>query len=206
MLPIRFLSKRLLASAMLLALTAAAQAQSDTGAPATSGIPPCPYMAPHMQGQGMGPGMMERGFMGQGMGMPMAPWMVQFHGNAMMPGTGYGHAFLNGLNLSEEQQDRVFNILHKQAPRQRDSMKLLNKSMTALHELARSGNYSDANAQSIARSIGQASADLALMHAQTERQIMEILTPEQRRLIEERGFGARGRPGASGPGAMAPRR
>lgn len=193
--PVMF--KRALASTALLAIAAAAHAQPGPGNPPASAMPSSPPMdhSPmHCPMMGMGPGMM-----GHGMG--------GFHGGGMMSGGEMGHMFLHGLNLNEEQQDRIFNILHRQAPRKRESMKLLNKSIAALHELARSSNYSDANVQSFARAVGQASADLALMHAQTERQIYEILTPEQRRLFDERMSSLRHRPGCGMPGTMPmPRR
>lgn len=182
--------KHTLASTALLAMAAAAQAQPGPGNP-----PAPPMDSPQMNCpmMGMGPGMM-----GHGMG--------SFHGGGMMPGSDMGH-MLYGLNLSEEQQDKVFNIIHRQEPRKRESLKMLHKSIAALHDLVRSSNYSDANVQSFSRAIGQASADLALMHAQTERQIYEILTPEQRRQFDDRGYGPRHRPGCAMPGTMPmPRR
>lgn len=96
-----------------------------------------------------------------------------------------GPPFLWHLQLSEEQQDRIFDILHKQAPAQRNSEKLRHKSQAALQALGNSGKYNDATAQSLARSIGQASADLALLRARTDKQILDVLTAEQRQQLSE---------------------
>lgn len=110
--------------------------------------------------------------------MPAGPMMP--HGAQRM-----GPPYLWRLQLSEEQQDRIFDILHKQAPAQRNSEKLLYKSQAALQALGNSGSYNDAAAQSLAKSIGQASADLALLRARTDKQIFDVLTPEQRRQLSE---------------------
>jgi Spy/CpxP family protein refolding chaperone len=95
--------------------------------------------------------------------------------------------FLRDIELSEQQQDGIFNILHKYATANRESEKVLHKSSTALHALGNTNKYDEATAKTLAQSIGKASADLALIHVQVDHQIYDLLTPEQRARIEQGG-------------------
>jgi len=93
--------------------------------------------------------------------------------------------FLHGLNLTEAQRDAVFKIVYEQMPAMRDRMKQLRKSEEALHTLTSSNQYDDAKAKALAESVADDSAVLSLMRAQGEHKIFALLTPEQRKQVDE---------------------
>ena len=110
------------------------------------------------------------------------------------------------LNLSEAQQDKLFNIRHAAEPQQREHMKAIRKAREALGELARADRFDDARATALSRELGQAVAAEALLHARTEAQALAVLTPEQReQLRRHRTPGPQLRPGQPGQqGEQAP--
>lgn len=105
-----------------------------------------------------------------------------------MPGVMEGMPlppFLHGLNLSDNQRDRIFDLIHAQAPTKRDQAKVIHKTQIELHRLSMSGEYSEAKAKALSEVNAQSMAVMAQMHARTDNQIYQILTPEQRKQVEE---------------------
>jgi len=107
-------------------------------------------------------------------------WGMFGEGGALPP-------FLKALHLSEVQQDKVFAIMHAQAPQAREQAKALRKAHHAMHELATSAKYDEAKAKAQADALGKALSDMALLHARTAHQVYEVLTPEQREAFERHG-------------------
>lgn len=97
-----------------------------------------------------------------------------------------GPHYLRGLNLSEAQRDKVFEIMHGQAPLMRDKAKAQQKVEDDLRKLAAAPDYSDAKARALGEALGKSVAERALARAKADRQILEILTPEQRLQLAER--------------------
>jgi protein CpxP len=136
-------------------------------------------------------------------------------GFAMHGGPGMGGEMmpphLRALNLTEPQRDKVFEIMHSQAPAMRDKAKAWRKAEDELRALTASPDYSDAKARSLADASAKAMADMTLARARTERQVFDVLTPEQRQQLSEmkasgswprgRGDGPRG---MGGEGRMPP--
>jgi periplasmic protein CpxP/Spy len=120
------------------------------------------------------------------------------HGMAMFAEGGPLPPMLRHLQLSEAQQDKIFAILHAQAPQARDMGKALHKAHRALHELTTAASFDDAKAKAAADALGKAVADEALLHARTHRQIFDVLTPEQRQKLAK--MGEHGRDGGHGDG------
>lgn len=108
------------------------------------------------------------------------------------PMPGFGHewgapAFLTGLKLTDEQQDKVFSILYAAAPALREQEKALRRAHEALRQLGTSADYDEARARSVVESATKAGGQLALLRLRTEHDIYAILTPEQRdRVVEHR--------------------
>ena len=109
----------------------------------------------------------------------MAQVMPPPHGH-MQQHEGPGVPFLHGVELSEAQQDKVFAIMHAQAPQQHENDKAMHKAYEALRALAASDAFDDTRAAAAARAIGEATAANALLRARTDAQVMAVLTPEQR--------------------------
>lgn len=133
---------------------------------------------------------------------------------------GYGHPgmghdglprHLNRLALSEAQRDRIFDIMHAQAPTMRNTAKALHKAQSELRALTAAPDFSEAKAKELADAAAAATGEMALSRARAERQVFEVLTPEQRKQLAElkdsgerprqRGDGPRG-PGNDGPRPM----
>lgn len=93
---------------------------------------------------------------------------------------------LHGLKLSEAQQDKLFAIMHAQAPERREHDKAIRKAHDALRDLGHGDRFDDAKASALARDLGQAVAADALLRARTEAQVLAVLTPEQREQMRQR--------------------
>jgi Spy/CpxP family protein refolding chaperone len=91
-----------------------------------------------------------------------------------------GMPFLHGVQLSETQQDRVFAIMHAQAPTQRELEKKIRVAHEALRSAGGAAQFDEAGASAQAQALGQAVAAEALLRARTEAQVYAVLTPEQR--------------------------
>ncbi len=87
---------------------------------------------PMMGGSGQGPG----GHMG----------MHGMHGMSGpgMQGMDHMPRFLHGLNLSDAQRDKIFELMHAQMPAMREKAKGLHKANMELRQLEMSPDYSEA--------------------------------------------------------------
>lgn len=114
-----------------------------------------------------------------------------------MPDGGHGHGpgapgpdmpfgRMHGLKLGEAQQDKLFAIMHAQAPQRREHEKAIRKAHEALRELGHADKFEDAKAAALAHDLGQAVAAEALLRARTEAQALAVLTPEQREQLRQR--------------------
>ena len=92
-----------------------------------------------------------------------------------------GPPFLRGLELTEAQQDKVFEVMHAQAPLLRQRMRELHKAHEELHALSRAERFDEARATAAADASARAAAAIALIHAHSEAAIWQALTPEQRK-------------------------
>lgn len=102
----------------------------------------------------------------------------------MMPGMPLP-PFLHGLDLSETQRDAIFAILHADAPAVRDRMKAAHKAHEALRDLSLSGKYDETKAKELAETAADNMAVLSLLRSRSESRIYALLTPEQRKQVNE---------------------
>ena len=129
---------------------------------------------------------------GCGMEAHGGPGHHMMGGNMMPP-------HLRALSLTEAQQDKVFEIMHAQAPVMRDKAKALRKAESDLRALTSAADYSEAKARGLADEAAKAMSEMTLARAKADRQVFEVLTPEQRKQLAEakpmerrRGDGPRG--------------
>lgn len=94
--------------------------------------------------------------------------------------------FLHGVDLTEAQRDKLFELKHAQEPILREKAKVASKVQMELRHLVHMAGFDGARARSLADAHGMAMADIAMMHAQFESQVLAMLTPEQRKRIDER--------------------
>lgn len=89
--------------------------------------------------------------------------------------------FLMELNLTDDQQDKVFAIMHASAPAIRDQFKAVRKAREALHDLGRAVQFDSGSAGLLAQALGKAESQLALLQARNDHDIFAVLTDEQRK-------------------------
>ena len=89
--------------------------------------------------------------------------------------------WLAGIELTESQQDLIFDILHDVAPAQRKAHRTAEKTHEQLHHIGLATDYSEVEARRLSESHAHAIGELSLLRAKTERRILDVLTPDQRR-------------------------
>jgi Spy/CpxP family protein refolding chaperone len=107
------------------------------------------------------------------------------HGFGLFGG-GHGPRYLRGLDLTEEQLDKVFKLMHDQAPVMRAKMKELQETRSNLEALTRAPSYDEAKVRALTDKAADTMAEVARLRARTEHQIYQLLTPEQRQQLTER--------------------
>lgn len=179
-------SRLLLAGALALAFPLSGLAQGHWG----------------QEGEGHGPRFAHDGGMMKHHGMMHGGGPGMKHGDG--PGMGHGDGqgmgpmkHLRGLDLSEAQRDKIFGIMHGQAPAMRDKHKAIRKAREEMHKLAHGDNFDAAKARAASDALGKAISEMALLRLQSHAQVHAVLTPEQRKKAEARHqeMGPRGGPG-----------
>lgn len=92
--------------------------------------------------------------------------------------------FLHGVTLTEEQRDKVFEIMHAQIPALRTREKELRQSHEALLRVSLSGEFDDLKAKTLADAGARALAEIALTRARLDHKVYRLLTSEQRKQID----------------------
>ena len=132
-----------------------------------------------------------------------AHWRHGGHGHhrgAYMQGRhGHGGAFLRGLELSDEQRDRIFEIRHAMAPKMREQAKVLREARGEFSKLALSSDYDEAKVQALAERNAKAISEMAQLRARSMNEIYKVLTPEQQAKVHERQAKAQERQSRRGP-------
>ena len=118
------------------------------------------------------PDFVEYGAAPQGRPGPEAP--------GMMPGL----PMLHGVELSEAQQDKVFDLVHAQIPVQRTLERKAAKALDELHRLGTSERFDTRQARALAETYAQAQAQLSFNQAELDSKLRALLTPEQRQQLD----------------------
>lgn len=101
------------------------------------------------------------------------------------PPPGAMPPYLHGLELTADQQDRLFALLHAQAPQEREQMKTAVKAREELGRLAAAELFDADRARALAATHAQALAQAALMHAELDAKLRALLTPAQRQQLDD---------------------
>jgi Spy/CpxP family protein refolding chaperone len=91
---------------------------------------------------------------------------------------------LRGLVLTEKQKDRVFPILHGQAPALRESTKAARRAQDEVRLLILSSKYDKSQAKALVDALARAMGELAMLRVEGEHQIWLLLTVEQHQQME----------------------
>jgi Spy/CpxP family protein refolding chaperone len=131
-------------------------------------------------------GGMEGGHGGPHPWGPMAPHPGGGHDGGWGPEWRLEPPFLRGLELTDEQRDKIFAIEHAAEPALREQVKALHKAREALRDAATRDAYNEAEVRTSTESAGRAMSDLALLRIGGEHEIYALLTPAQRAEIASR--------------------
>lgn len=94
------------------------------------------------------------------------------------------HRFLHGIDLTEAQKDQIFELKHAEVPKMRAHMKERRQLKQALMQL--SDNYSEAKAKILADKLATIERDSILARVHHQQQVLNLLTPEQRKQVAEK--------------------
>ncbi len=94
---------------------------------------------------------------------------------------------LRRLDLTENQRDRIFDILYARVPAIREQAKALRKASLELRAMALSGRFDEARAAALVEAGADARAGMASIRNQIENQIHQALSPEQRQRLQDLG-------------------
>ena len=115
---------------------------------------------------------------------PCPPDLIE-HGAAQQPTPAMpGLPLLRGVDLSEAQEDAVFDLVHAQIPARRALEKKAAKAFDELHRLGVSEHFNAKQAHALADGYAQAQAQLAFNQAELDSKLRALLTPEQRTQID----------------------
>jgi Spy/CpxP family protein refolding chaperone len=92
---------------------------------------------------------------------------------------------LAALNLSDSQQDKVFELIYPQVPQIRQSEKQREQLMAELKTLSNSASFDSDKAKQIAEKLAVIEKDTMFNRAAIDNQIFLILSPEQRKQLAE---------------------
>ena len=95
-------------------------------------------------------------------------------------------AYLSGLQLTEEQSDKIFSVLYAAAPAIHEQHNALRHAHEELAKLRTSAQFDESNARTLADSAAKAESQLLLLHLKAERQIYSLLTADQRTRLDKR--------------------
>lgn len=105
-------------------------------------------------------------------GLPLPPMAL--------PNAGFD---MRDADLSEEQEEQIFALVHAQQPAIRNALKTASKALEELHQLAQAEPFDKAQAQRLADTQAGALSQVALLHTELDAAIRVLLTPEQRKQL-----------------------
>ncbi len=89
------------------------------------------------------------------------------------------------LNLTQDQQDKIFAIMHEQAPAKYAQRNQQHETHEAIRLLGQADTFDQAKAQQLTDQLGQLEKEKAMNRLQTQAKINALLTPEQRQKARE---------------------
>ena len=89
------------------------------------------------------------------------------------------------VDLTEEQQETAFKLMHHQAVAIFDNEKIVRKSMRELHNLSMLEHFDADKARSLTEAQAKALAELAYLQTEFQAQVWAMLSKEQRQRATE---------------------
>lgn len=98
---------------------------------------------------------------------------------------GFPHKpfFLKGIELTAEQEDKIFELTHAEAPKLRARMKAQQDLRQDLIIMIQTNNFDENKARKIADKLAKIESENTLAKAHIDNSLMNLLTPEQREKV-----------------------
>lgn len=93
--------------------------------------------------------------------------------------------YLDGLNLSDSQKDKIAEIVKTQVIHLREKADKVRKAHDNLRKLVFSPYYNEDNAKSFAEAAAHYMVDMAVIHARLDHEVFNVLTAEQQQQIQD---------------------
>jgi Spy/CpxP family protein refolding chaperone len=135
---------------------------------------------------GYGPGMMGGGY-GPGMMGGYASGMMGGYGRGMMGGFAGGGPGLAALNLSDEQQEKVFAIQEEQRRKNFDTMSKMRSETFKLRRMYTADNVDSKAVVEQQRRVDDLRRQMLASRLEMRKQVESVLTPEQKKQIRQLG-------------------
>lgn len=100
----------------------------------------------------------------------------------------YMHHRLSQLDLTAQQHDQIKQIFDQQKPAREEKMHAMHESMMALRKATQAEPYDRNQVQEVANQQAKLQADLIVLRADTMHQVYAVLTPEQRKKLEDHSW------------------
>lgn len=89
------------------------------------------------------------------------------------------------LNLTQAQQDQLFELRHQQEPEMRRLHNVVRDARNELRDISNAATFDEAKAKANSEKLAKAEADLSLQRTRLHAQRMAVLTPEQREQVQQ---------------------
>jgi len=93
---------------------------------------------------------------------------------------GHGGDMMRQLDLTEAQQDKMFELRYAMAPQMREEMKTMRAASQSLRDMMQKGEYDEAKVKDLTEQRAQAMSRMAQLRAKNQHEVYQLLTPEQR--------------------------
>ncbi|MDD5391125.1 MAG: Spy/CpxP family protein refolding chaperone [Gallionellaceae bacterium] len=90
------------------------------------------------------------------------------------------------LNLTDEQKDKISQLRKQDAGLMAEKFKIMRDSRIQLHELQSKDEYDEAKVKVLTEQGAQTMAEMGQIRARQHHEIMQILTPDQRKQFAEK--------------------
>lgn len=93
---------------------------------------------------------------------------------------------LRGLDLTEAQRDKIFELRHDLEPKMREQMKVARAADQALRDMMSEGKYDEARVKTLTEQRSAAMSRMAQMKFASQNEVYQLLTDEQKAELQQR--------------------
>jgi periplasmic protein CpxP/Spy len=94
--------------------------------------------------------------------------------------------FTRGLNLTDAQRDKIFELRHAAEPALRAKSKEVRAARRDVRQVAMTEKFDESRALAVSNQAARVQAEYSVMRLRLSNQIYNVLTPEQRKQAAER--------------------